>query len=109
MRRTELKRGAPLKRGTRMKQRSAKKRARDEVRARVLLDLLLERGNACEALVEDECRHVANDGHEILTRGRGGDPTDPANILLVCRQCHDWIHANPAAATERGLLRSAYA
>src|SRR5690348_13849871 len=39
-----------------------------------------------------------------LTRARGGDPTDPANVLLGCRACHRWAHENDEAATALGLL-----
>lgn len=109
MKRSPMKRGKGLRRKTRLKGRSAKKAALDEVRAGVLLELIAERGNGCEAGIEEVCRHVANDGHEVLTRGRGGSPTDKTNIRLVCRQCHDWIHTHPVEATERGLLRSGHA
>jgi len=27
--------------------------------------------------------------HEIIFRGRGGDPTDPLNCLMACGLCHD--------------------
>jgi len=47
------------------------------------------------------------DLHEPLTRARGGSILDPANTVAVCRSCHDWIHDNPTAATDLGLLRSA--
>lgn len=42
--------------------------------------------------------------HEKLTRARGGDITDKANCVAVCRACHMWIHDHPAAATEEGWL-----
>jgi len=42
-----------------------------------------------------------------LTRARGGSILDPANTVAVCRSCHDWIHDNPTAAADLGLLRSA--
>lgn len=29
------------------------------------------------------------DGHELLSRARGGSITDPDNIVLLCRPCHD--------------------
>ena len=27
--------------------------------------------------------------HEIIFRGRGGDPTDPLNCIMACGLCHD--------------------
>ena len=52
------------------------------------------------------CGGLAIELHEPLTRARGGSILDPANTVAVCRSCHDWIHVNPAAATDLGLLRS---
>lgn len=54
------------------------------------------------------CQGVAVDVHEPLTRARGGSIVDPANMVPVCRVCHDWIHAHPTLATEVGLLVSSY-
>ena len=42
--------------------------------------------------------------HEKLTRARGGDITDKANCVALCRACHGWIHDHPAVATEEGWL-----
>lgn len=50
------------------------------------------------------CYGHAEDGHEPLTRRRGGDPTDPAQVLPVSRACHDYIHDHPDVATAAGLL-----
>lgn len=46
------------------------------------------------------------DMHEILTRGRGGDPTDPANILCLCRECHRWVTEHETEARALGLVRA---
>lgn len=126
MKRTEPKRKRPMwqgkdgkpKKRKRMKQRSAKRQREQEVRVDVLMSLLLERGNACEARVPAEtdrngvethrCKGVATDGHELLPRSGGGDPTDPENIKLVCRPCHSYIHEHPIWSLENGLLRSRY-
>lgn len=45
---------------------------------------------------------VGLDGHELLSRARGGSITDPANIRLICRTCHQHITENPAAAEVEG-------
>lgn len=44
--------------------------------------------------------------HEILTRGRGGDPTDAENILCLCRACHKWVTEHETAARALGLVRA---
>tara|TARA_R110002020_G_scaffold155677_3_gene336895 strand:- start:3044 stop:3415 length:372 start_codon:yes stop_codon:yes gene_type:complete len=55
----------------------------------------------------DQCQGRATDIHEPLMRSRGGSILDLDNTVAVCRRCHNWIHENPAVATELGLLRSA--
>lgn len=50
------------------------------------------------------CAGRAVHRHHILRRSRGGDDS-PENTSDVCAMCHDRIHANPAWAYERGLLR----
>jgi hypothetical protein len=112
MKRTPLKRKRPMwqnkdgssKKRRRIKPMSEKRIAENEVRAALLMSLLLERGNRCEARCCPECSHVATDGHEKLTRGRGGSIVEAENILLVCRICHDWIHGHPLESIELGLL-----
>lgn len=105
---TEQKKAKRQKRQKRLRSMSSKRRAEQEVRVEVLMALLMDRGNACEAKIDDGCKLVATDGHELLLRSAGGDPTDPENIKLVCRQCHDWIHGHPKEARAAGLLRSRY-
>ena len=78
------------------------------MRSEVLASIYDERGPLCQARTE-VCTAVAADGHEILTRARGGIIVDPDNIILVCRACHEWIHGHPEAATRAGLLASSSA
>ena len=112
LRRTPLKRTGPparlarLPRGTAPLRRkgirpvSAKRRAENAERARVLAALLA---------ANPMCRrcHVrpAVDGHELTPRSKGGSVTDPENIRMVCRTCHDAIHAHPLQARAEGWLR----
>lgn len=88
----------------------SKKRARqNRAEAKLKAELIARRGAYCEyaqLVPEVECRGPL-DKDEVAGRGRGGDPLDPANCRLTCRAHHDWKHANPAAATERGLTTSA--
>lgn len=49
------------------------------------------------------------DGHELLSRARGGSITDRSNIVLLCRDCHTFITTHPDVAELEGwaLSRSA--
>jgi len=86
-----------------VKPKSAKRRAADRRRRRVVADLLATRGVWCQARVPGVCSGRATDAHEVISRARGGDPTDADNIRLICRACHDWVHDHPVEATELGL------
>ena len=104
-----MKRSAHLKRHKGFKPRttglprtSAKQRAKNRARAPGN-KRLRDEWVACEARVVDICTGRAVDMHEALPRSAGGDPTDPANILNVCRPCHDWIGNHPAKAVGLGL------
>lgn len=62
-------------------------------------------GEVCEAC----CRQRATDMHHRIPRSLGGG-WHPANILHVCRGCHDWLEEGKHRAEARGrglLLRSA--
>lgn len=52
------------------------------------------------------CPNYADDGHELLSRGRGGSITDPANVVPLCRTCHTWVTRNPTAAAAEGWALS---
>lgn len=57
----------------------------------------------------DFCRIGATDFHEKLTRARAPGRAallDPANVIPVCRPCHEWIGAHPLLAEHIGLLQS---
>lgn len=41
----------------------------------------------------------------MLTRARGGDPTDLDNILCLCRECHAWVTTHEEQAQILGLVR----
>lgn len=72
--------------------------------------LLEERGPSCEVCPKTPVGSIPpkawEEMHEVLTRGRGGDPTDAENILCVCRRCHEWITAHNDEATQLGFVRS---
>lgn len=52
-----------------------------------------------------ECSRRADDGHEILTRARGGSIADEANVKALARECHQEIQLGPAWAYRAGLLK----
>jgi hypothetical protein len=42
--------------------------------------------------------------HHIRRRKNRPDDHDPAHMVTLCRDHHDYVHANPAASYEVGLL-----
>lgn len=125
-----MKRSAPLRRSGAIRSRSAK-RAAEAPERRALVARLIEERRRCEAgavmlnallpsleeaitdpverrwLVEAwrACREWEPvDGHEVIKRSRGGDYLDEANILVVCRPCHDFTEHHVALSTRIGLL-----
>lgn len=110
-RKTELKATKPLERGTLLRSagnlerktplraRSTKQEAKYRIR-RPLVAELLEQRPVCERC--DSAR--STDVHEPRMRSRGADITDRKQCVCLCRDCHNWIHANPAAATADGWL-----
>lgn len=58
----------------------------------------------CE--VCDKAR-AAHTHHRKLRSQGGGD--EPANLMRVCLDCHNWIHANPSESYARGLLVHSWA
>ena len=57
----------------------------------------------CEAQVEGVCLGRGDQAHHKRRRSQGGQDT-PANLLWICRACHDWCHRYPAQAKALGLL-----
>lgn len=104
MKRSALKRHTYLQHGKPLKQTSDHRRREDRERAPILKAL---REGPCQARL-DGCLGRATDGHEILSRARGGSITDPRNVIGVCRPCHSWITTHPKQATELGFLRHSW-
>lgn len=66
-------------------------------------------GGRCEALGCPACPegpHAGAELHHVIRRGQGGSHDDE-NLRWICSAAHCWVHANPAAARELGLLASA--
>lgn len=111
LKRTELKRGtSQLKTTKRMKQ----KRATPRRQSRELEDTGVERENDWSpetrrivrlrsgGMCELKCNRLAAEMHHRKLRKYGDH--SPDNCLHVCDPHHDWIHANPMDAYERGWL-----
>lgn len=125
MKRSPLKRKSPLKQGDkplkrtefRSKRKAPKPRSKlkpvSEKRARenrerreVKKQMVAERGDRCQW--PEGCPREAVDAHEVKKRSRGGSITDPENIVLLCREHHDFTEAEPEKAAAMGLLRHSW-
>lgn len=53
-------------------------------------------------------RAPATDVHELKSRARGGSITDKANLVCLCRPCHDWVTQHPSEAAQQGWLRNSW-
>ena len=97
-------RGRSELRRTRLNPVSDKRRAENVERADLRERLSRERKH-CEF---PGCRAPWVDMHEVKKRSRGGSITDPENILCLCREHHEFTEAEPAKATEMGLLKPSW-
>ena len=52
-----------------------------------------------------DCHRRADDGHELLSRARGGSITDEANVRPLSRECHAEITLGPDWAYAAGLIK----
>lgn len=80
-----------------------KRRTTGVTRSALRLSLVAARGSCCQF---PDCTEVFSDMHEVLSRGRGGSPVDPENILLLCREHHHTVTVNPSMAEAAGLSRA---
>lgn len=115
MKRTPLVRRTPLAGRSNLKRTAlapmSKRTKATQALRRAVVAAVHERDRGCVArsLVPDVRCWGPMDADEILPRGRGGSPIDPANVQSLCRAHHDWKHLNPRRALELGLTRSAHA
>lgn len=107
--RTPLRSGTTLERIAPLRQQSTKRR-RSRAAYRAAVAEATERAQGrCEGHeplaavgVDVPCRGQI-DPHHVRPRGRGG-VDEAANLAMVCRSVHDFVHANPQLAAEAGLL-----
>ncbi len=97
-----------LKRSSGLAPVSKARAAENRERRKVLAEIAEEHPGCAASL--PMCTGWAQDGHEVLTRARGGSITDRANIIGVCRPCHDEITepSDPGLMYELGLLRHSW-
>lgn len=95
-----------------MRKRSAKKEAEYKLRRPLVQRLLTERPycEACPIFATHDGktmyrRQQSVDIHEIVRRSQGGSILDEANLMAVCRPCHQRIGNHPALAFELGLAK----
>ena len=62
----------------------------------------------CEARLSERCVGAGQHYHHRKLRSRGGADS-AANLVDICHHCHDWIHAHPKDATERGWMVPSWA
>ena len=91
-------------------QRSEKMAAKYELRRPLVARLLSERPwcEACPVFAAHDAkvtyvRQPSQDVHERVRRSQGGSILDEANLMCVCRPCHQRIGNYPALAFELGL------
>lgn len=52
------------------------------------------------------CQSPGTDCHHRKRRREGGHAIE--NIVLLCRSCHNWAHANPEQARKEGFIVSVW-
>lgn len=100
-----MKRSGPIKRKTPLKRtpiaRSKRKGLDESIRAVVFLRDKGCKGSASIPLLSCWGRL---DPHHVLRKSQGGQDS-PENLVTLCRAHHDWVHANPEASRQLGLLK----
>jgi 5-methylcytosine-specific restriction endonuclease McrA len=91
-RRTPLTAKPQPPRRTPLRQFSAKRRQDNQQRAAVTAVLKARQVATVGYVHCERCQQPRPvDTHELLSRARGGSITDPANLALLCRRCHDAV------------------
>lgn len=115
MKRTPMKRSdKPMKRSS-IRPVSSKRHAENRERRKVMAEMFGPReswkcsvsGTMLVVGLMGPCYGPVN-GHEILTRGRGGSITDPSNIILLCDRHNEWASSHPDDAHRLGLVKHSW-
>lgn len=97
-------RRTPLARSDRLRPVSARRRKRDAPYP-AARQAVREREEGCCQRCRIYLLPDIGEVHHIAGRG-GHDPHRLSNLALLCPACHRWVHANPKAAREAGLMRT---
>ena len=74
----------------------------------------------CNIVDERDCRRCVKCGISLyIARGArhhrklrshafGSEKHSPCNLILLCEDCHGWVHAHPREAREHGWIVSSY-
>ena len=107
-----MKNRKPLKRGKPPRRRSVKMELKYVERRALVVKVLSERPKceACPVFAKYDGLATyrlspSTDVHELVRRSQGGSILDEANVLAVCRKCHNRIGQYPALAFELGLAK----
>lgn len=103
---TPLKRTVELLRRTRLRSMSAKRRAELPTRREVVEAIARRDGYRCrgaDLVPEVTCWGPLDPDEWELRSARPGGHLDIDNVWLLCRAHHNWKHAHPIEAGERGL------
>lgn len=87
-----------------MRQRSSRRQRQYQAERIPLVRQLLEERPVCQRCY----RQRSVDVHEVKSRARGGSIVDEANLVCLCRACHDLITRSPAEAQRRGWLKHSW-
>lgn len=102
---------SPLKRSTKPIKRSPLKRRKNknEIPQESRDAVALRSRDRCEFYFLDtdhtfnDCKRIGTDLHHI--EKRRGRNHSPENLLNLCREHHDYIHANPAWAYDNNYMK----
>lgn len=71
--------------------------------------LILRSGGRCEGNdFSPHCTGVGTDAHHIRPADRDEGRHEPDRMKLLCRWCHQEVHANPNLAGMAGLLKRSW-
>lgn len=95
----------PLRRGRRLRPVSKRRQAQAVDYRLARGELMLAADGECQVRGPG-CTGAGQDAHHVTARGRAGPllPGEGQRLIYVCRADHDYIHAHPGWARERGLL-----
>lgn len=115
LRRTPLRRSAPLERSTGPARRTklspvSKKRKAETGARRATVAAVVARDGGCVAAFRGAPGACIGPltAHEVVKRSQGGSHLDPSNCVALCWGHNSWVEDHPAQARALGLVRSSW-